>query len=169
MRLRIHASTAAPSISTARAMVTSRRTAAPRRRLSTAPERDLTAAVLRQADANVVALQEVFDLATLDRFHDRVLTPAGVEAYPHCVCLPGNDGRGLMFAKFRLSSCSRSSGCRRSQRQHGLVGALESLELIMHRLKAHGIPLHLSEVKGPVMDRLRRAEFLDHLMRATSF
>ncbi len=41
--------------------------------------------------------------------------------------------------------------------------ALESLELIMQRLDGHGIRLHLSEVKGPVMDRLKRIDFLDHL------
>src|SRR5690606_6676380 len=41
--------------------------------------------------------------------------------------------------------------------------ALESLELIMHRLEEQGIDLHLSEVKGPVMDRLKRGKFLDRL------
>ena len=41
--------------------------------------------------------------------------------------------------------------------------ALESLELIMHRLDGHDIRLHLSEVKGPVMDRLKQVEFLRHL------
>jgi SulP family sulfate permease len=41
--------------------------------------------------------------------------------------------------------------------------ALESLEAINERLKAAGITLHLSEVKGPVMDRLRRSHFLDEL------
>lgn len=41
--------------------------------------------------------------------------------------------------------------------------ALESLEAINDRLKARGVALHLSEVKGPVMDRLQRADFLDHL------
>ena len=41
--------------------------------------------------------------------------------------------------------------------------ALESLELIMNRLEDQSIDLHLSEVKGPVMDRLRRSDFLDHL------
>ncbi|GAW35803.1 putative sulfate transporter/MT1781 [Roseovarius sp. A-2] len=39
--------------------------------------------------------------------------------------------------------------------------ALESLEAINERLKTAGITLHLSEVKGPVMDRLRRSHFLD--------
>ena len=43
------------------------------------------------------------------------------------------------------------------------MSALESLEAINHRLKALGIALHLSEVKGPVMDRLQRAHFLDEL------
>ena len=33
----------------------------------------------------------------------------------------------------------------------------------MHRLSDAGITLHLSEVKGPVMDRLQRSDFLHHL------
>ena len=41
--------------------------------------------------------------------------------------------------------------------------ALETLEALMQDLSARGIRLHLSEVKGPVMDRLRRSAFLDHL------
>jgi len=43
------------------------------------------------------------------------------------------------------------------------ASALESLEAIDQRLKAAGLRLHLSEVKGPVMDRLKRTDFLDHL------
>ncbi len=43
------------------------------------------------------------------------------------------------------------------------ASALESLEEINHRLKDAGITFHLTEVKGPVMDRLKRAAFLDHL------
>ena len=43
------------------------------------------------------------------------------------------------------------------------ASALESLEAIMARLKDQGIALHLSEVKGPVMDRLKRTHFLDAL------
>jgi SulP family sulfate permease len=41
--------------------------------------------------------------------------------------------------------------------------ALETLEALMMHLKDRGIALHLSEVKGPVMDRLQRSSFLDHL------
>ena len=43
------------------------------------------------------------------------------------------------------------------------ASALESLETLVERLKAAGIDFHLSEVKGPVMDRLKRTEFLEHL------
>ena len=43
------------------------------------------------------------------------------------------------------------------------ASALESLEAIDQRLTAAGLRLHLSEVKGPVMDRLKRTDFLDHL------
>lgn len=43
------------------------------------------------------------------------------------------------------------------------ASALESLEAINHRLRDSGVTFHLSEVKGPVMDRLKRAHFLDEL------
>lgn len=41
--------------------------------------------------------------------------------------------------------------------------ALESLEAINQRLGDMGVGLHLSEVKGPVMDRLKRSHFLSDL------
>jgi SulP family sulfate permease len=43
------------------------------------------------------------------------------------------------------------------------ASALESLEAINLRLKDGGITFHLSEVKGPIMDRLKRSHFLDEL------
>jgi SulP family sulfate permease len=43
------------------------------------------------------------------------------------------------------------------------ASALESLEAIEHRLRDAGVALHLSEVKGPVMDRLETTDFLRHL------
>ena len=43
------------------------------------------------------------------------------------------------------------------------ASALESLEAINHRLADAGVALHLSEVKGPVMDRLKRSRLLDEL------
>ncbi|MFY0679077.1 MAG: sulfate permease [Thalassovita sp.] len=43
------------------------------------------------------------------------------------------------------------------------LSALESLEAINQQLGDLGIKLHLSEVKGPVMDRLKRSHFLHNL------
>ncbi|MGG7644998.1 SulP family inorganic anion transporter [Rhodovulum sp. YNF3179] len=46
---------------------------------------------------------------------------------------------------------------------HVDASALESLEAINARLRDANVTLHLSEVKGPVMDRLARSHFLDEL------
>ncbi|SIS73074.1 SulP family inorganic anion transporter [Neptunomonas antarctica] len=43
------------------------------------------------------------------------------------------------------------------------LSALESLEAINERLNEMNVKLHLSEVKGPVMDRLEREHFLSQL------
>ena len=43
------------------------------------------------------------------------------------------------------------------------ASALDSLELIVDRLRQAGVTFHLSEVKGPVLDRLQRSQFLEHL------
>ena len=43
------------------------------------------------------------------------------------------------------------------------MSALESLEAINTRLDELGIRLHMSEVKGPVMDRLKRSHFLQDM------
>ena len=43
------------------------------------------------------------------------------------------------------------------------MSALESLEAIEHRLADLGVRLHLSEVKGPVMDKLKHTDFLAQL------
>ena len=61
-------------------------------------DRRLTAAVLAAADADIVVLQEVFDRATLDFFHDRYLLPAGLAPYPVRLAPGGNDGHGRNLA-----------------------------------------------------------------------
>ncbi|PSK80839.1 hypothetical protein CLV79_11926 [Limimaricola soesokkakensis] len=61
-------------------------------------DRKLTAELLKEINADVVALQEVFDLVTLEHFHDAYLLPAGVRPYGERICQPGNDGRGLDVA-----------------------------------------------------------------------
>lgn len=43
------------------------------------------------------------------------------------------------------------------------ASALESIEAANHRLEDAGVRLHLSEVKGPVMDRLKRSHLLEEL------
>jgi len=43
------------------------------------------------------------------------------------------------------------------------ASALESLEMINLRLQDNGLTLNLSEVKGPVMDRLQKSHFLSEL------
>lgn len=43
------------------------------------------------------------------------------------------------------------------------ASALDSLESLNRRLRDAGVRLHLSEVKGPVMDQLGHSDFLDHL------
>ncbi len=43
------------------------------------------------------------------------------------------------------------------------ITALEAMEALNAQLAAEGRRLHLSEVKGPVMDRLQRSDFLRHL------
>ncbi|KFE36240.1 endonuclease/exonuclease/phosphatase family protein [Thioclava atlantica] len=61
-------------------------------------DRRLAAELLAEIDADVVALQEVFDLPTLEAFHDDYLLATGTRPYPERHCLPGNDGRGLDVA-----------------------------------------------------------------------
>jgi SulP family sulfate permease len=43
------------------------------------------------------------------------------------------------------------------------ASALESVEAINHRMADAGVRMHLSEVKGPVMDALERSHLLHDL------
>lgn len=80
----------------------------------------------------------------------------------------------LYFANARyLEDWINAAVAERPQLQHVVLqcsainhidaSALESLEAIAHRLQAAQIRLHLSEVKGPVMDRLQHTHFLRDL------
>lgn len=80
----------------------------------------------------------------------------------------------LYFANARaLEDCVNDAVAQRPALRHVVLqcsaindidaSALESLEAIEHRLKDAGVALHLSEVKGPVMDRLKSTDFLRHL------
>lgn len=80
----------------------------------------------------------------------------------------------LYFANARaLEDCINDAVARQPALRHLVLqcsainaidaSALESLEAIEHRLQDAGVLLHLSEVKGPVMDRLQTTDFLRHL------
>jgi len=61
-------------------------------------DRIKTAKIIAAAQADVVALQEVFDNATLDFFYERFLAPARAGSYDYRYCKKGNDGSGLNVA-----------------------------------------------------------------------
>ena len=69
----------------------------PNRRLDF-QDRELTAQIIAQIDADILCLQEVFDTATLDFFQDTFLRKTGLRPYDFLVCEPGNDGHGLNVA-----------------------------------------------------------------------
>lgn len=99
------------------------RDAAPRPVDLARADRRRTARVLAQANADVVALQEVFDTAALDFFHDEFLLPAGAAPYPCRICLPGNDGRGLNVALIsRLQPSRVESHATVTSAELGLTG-----------------------------------------------
>ncbi|MDJ0858840.1 MAG: endonuclease/exonuclease/phosphatase family protein [Dinoroseobacter sp.] len=61
-------------------------------------DRRLTADIIARIDADILCMQEVFDLATLDHFQETFFGPAVIQPYPHRTCEPGNDGHGLNVA-----------------------------------------------------------------------
>lgn len=80
----------------------------------------------------------------------------------------------LYFANARaLEDCVNDAVARHPELRHIVLqcsaindidaSALESLETIEKRLSDADVVLHLSEVKGPVMDRLQSTDFLRHL------
>ncbi|WP_101067594.1 endonuclease/exonuclease/phosphatase family protein [Roseovarius salinarum] len=85
-------------------------------------DRKLTARIIARMRADVLALQEVFDAATLDHFHDTLLAEAQVPPYPWRQCPPGNDGRGLDLALMsRVAPLSVTSHAALRPRDLGLA------------------------------------------------
>ncbi len=85
-------------------------------------DRRLTAQVLARADADICALQEVFDPATLDYFHDHLLRATGVAPWPWRACLPGNDGAGRDVAVMARRPFAATSFARVLPQDLGLLG-----------------------------------------------
>jgi SulP family sulfate permease len=104
--------------------------------------------------------------------HFRNIKRHDVQTAPHVVTIRVDES--LYFANARFLEdyiYDRVAGC--EEIKHVILmcpavneidhSALESLEAINLRLKDLGISLHLSEVKGPVMDRLQKSHFLQTL------
>lgn len=132
-----------------------------------AADRRLTAQVIALTGADVIALQEVFDQATLDHFHDHWLRPLGGAPYPWRICRPGNDGRGLNVALMaRVAPVRVRSHAALSPRDLGIGGQgtpvfrRDCLEVDLP-----GLTLFVCHFKAPWPDparawALRRAEAL---------
>lgn len=104
--------------------------------------------------------------------HFRNINRHEVETDPQVVILRIDESLYFINARFLeemvLERVSRSKEIKHFILMFSAVNevdfsALESLEGINLRLKNMGIGLHLSEVKGPVMDRFKQSHFLDEL------
>ncbi|MFX0544000.1 SulP family inorganic anion transporter [Roseovarius sp. S1116L3] len=104
--------------------------------------------------------------------HFRNIHRHDVETHPHIVTLRVDESLYFANARFLedhiLDRVARDKAVRNVVLQCSAVNeidmsALESLEAINTRLAEMDTKLHLSEVKGPVMDRLKRSHFLDEL------
>jgi SulP family sulfate permease len=104
--------------------------------------------------------------------HFRNVLRHQVKVSPHLASLRVDES--LYFANARvLEDRVNALVAERPQLQHLVLqcsaindidaSALESLEAINQRLADSGVLLHMSEVKGPVMDRLRATAFLGDL------
>ena len=104
--------------------------------------------------------------------HFRNVTRHHVMTSPIVLCLRIDES--LYFANARnIEDRLNAEVAGRTELQHVVLqcsavndidaSALESLETIEKRLRDAGIKLHLSEVKGPVMDRLTKTQFLKNL------
>lgn len=104
--------------------------------------------------------------------HFRNINRHKVETYPNLVTLRVDESLYFANAAFLQDLVYNRIACDQPIRHLVFMcsavneidmSALESLEAINQRLNELGIKLHLSEVKGPVMDRLSATHFLNEL------
>ena len=104
--------------------------------------------------------------------HFRNIHRHAVETLPHVVTLRVDESLYFANARFLEDYVSARVVCDEPLSDVILMfsavnevdlSALESLEALNLKLKDMGIRLHLSEVKGPVLDRLKRSHFLADL------
>lgn len=104
--------------------------------------------------------------------HFRNVDRHNVITYPNIVSLRIDESLYFANANY-LESCIYSLIASESELEHVILqctsvneidlSALEALEAINYRLNELNLSLNLSEVKGPVMDALKRTDFLAHL------
>jgi SulP family sulfate permease len=104
--------------------------------------------------------------------HFRNILRHRVKTDPHIVTLRVDESLYFANARF-LEDCIQNRVAPDPDVRHVILqctaineidlSALESLEAINTRLDEMNVKLHLSEVKGPVMDRLQKSHFLDEL------
>ncbi|WP_404404568.1 SulP family inorganic anion transporter [Pelagibacterium halotolerans] len=104
--------------------------------------------------------------------HFRNVLRYSVETTPEILSLRVDESLYFANARF-LEDCIYARVAEHPEIRHVILmcpavnaidmSALESLEAINERLRDLGIHFHLTEVKGPVMDRLERSDFLKHL------
>jgi SulP family sulfate permease len=104
--------------------------------------------------------------------HFRNIHRHNVETLPHVLTLRVDESLYFVNARFLEDLIQKrvTDGC---ELRHVVLmfsavnavdySALESLEAINHRLRDMNVCLHLTEVKGPVMDRLQKSHLLDEL------
>ena len=124
-----------------------------------------TARVISAASPDVLALQEVFDLETLDFFRDRFLIPAGAKSYNYQYCKRGNDGRGLNVAALSRKKARRvKSHADKTGADLGLVNLPTYLrdEPIFRRdcleLDLDTVTLFICHFKAPYPDAVKAHE-----------
>ncbi|QKV20559.1 endonuclease/exonuclease/phosphatase family protein [Oricola thermophila] len=122
-------------------------------------DRLLTAAVLRRADADVVALQEVYDKETLDYFHENYLVARGMRPYEQRICLPGNDGRGYdvaLMSRVELSDVISHAGVTAGELGIGNPPQRDENEPIFRRdclsARVGPLTLYICHFKAPYPD-----------------
>lgn len=102
--------------------------------------------------------------------HFRNVDRHEVQTWPHLLLL--RIDRSLYFANVaHVENAVAEAIARQSEIQHLVIlcggvneidhSALEALEQLAQSLREAGVSLHLSDVKGPVMDRLKRTDFLE--------
>lgn len=79
-----------------------------------------TARVIRDLDADILAVVEAEDRVALREFSEDLLPAVGAEPYPHIMLIDGNDRRGIDVGL--LTKAGYDIGLMRSHVHHGLPG-----------------------------------------------